>query len=68
MKINIKTKSNLTEEQVNELLYYYEQGISVGKEETKLKIINNLISLDFEKSIISKIVNVDENKLEQLIN
>lgn len=68
MKMLIKTKNNLDEEQINELLYYYQQGINIGKEETKLKIINNLISLEFDKSIIAKVVNINENKIEQLIN
>lgn len=67
MKNFIKMKSNLTEEEINELLYYYEQGINIGKEETTLKIINNLIRLNFDKTTISKAVNIDEFKLEQLI-
>ena len=64
----MKSLINLNEDQINELLYYLKQGINIGKEEATLKIINNLICLDFEKSIISKIVNIDENKIEQLIN
>lgn len=60
--------SNLKDDEINELLYYYQQGINVGKEETTLKVINNLISLQFDKNIISKIVNIEENKIEQLIN
>ena len=64
----MKSLIKLNEDQINELLYYLKQGINIGKEEATLKIINNLICLDFEKSIISKIVNIDENKIEQLIN
>jgi len=60
--------TNLKDAKVNELLYYYQQGINVGKEETTLKVINNLIGLDFDKTIISKIVNIEEDKIEQLIN
>ena len=43
--------TKLKDEEINELLYYYEQGINIGKEETILKIINNLIGLNFNTSI-----------------
>ena len=45
MKSFIEKKVNLTEEEINELLYYYQQGIEIGKEESTLSIINNLIKL-----------------------
>ena len=30
----ILKKSHLTENEINELLYYYKEGINIGKEET----------------------------------
>ena len=68
MKSFIENKSYLTDEEINELLYYYQQGIDVGKEDTTLTIINNLIKLNIDKNTISKIVNISESKLNQLLN
>ena len=68
MKNFIEKKSYLTDEEINELLYYYQQGIDVGKEDTTLTIINNLIKLNIDKNTISKIVNISESKLNQLLN
>lgn len=68
MKSFIEKKSYLTDEEINELLYYYQQGIDVGKEDTTLTIINNLIKLNIDKNTISKIVNISESKLNQLLN
>ena len=67
MKSFIEKKSYLTNEEINELLYYYQQGIEIGKEETTLSIINNLIKLNIDKDIICQAVNIDNTKLEQLI-
>jgi len=67
MKSFIEKKSYLTDEEINELLYYYQQGIEIGKEETTLSIINNLIKLNIDKDIICQAVNIDNTKLEQLI-
>ena len=67
MKSFIEKKSYLTNEEINELLYYYQQGIEIGKEETTLSIINNLIKLNIDKEIICQAVNIDNTKLEQLI-
>ncbi len=68
MQSFIQKKAKLTDSEVNELLYYYKQGIDVGKEEATLSVINNLISLNMDNNTISKIVNIDEKKIEQLIN
>lgn len=68
MKCFLEKKSNLTEEEINEILYYYQQGIDIGKEETKLTIINNLIKLNVDKEIISKAVNIELSKLQQILN
>jgi len=68
MKNFIERKADLTSEEINELLYYYEQGIEVGKEETTLSIINNLITLNFDRNMISSIVNISEAKIQQLLN
>ncbi len=67
MQSFMQKKAKLTDKEVNELLYYYKQGIDVGKEEATLSVINNLISLNMDNATISKIVNLDENKIEQLI-
>jgi len=68
MKNFIEKTADLTSEEINELLYYYEQGIEVGKEETTLSIINNLITLNFDRNMISSIVNISEAKIQQLLN
>ena len=68
MKNFIERKSNSTIEEVNELLYYYEQGIEIGKEDTILSIINNLINLNYDNETISKIVNIKRSKLEKILN
>ena len=68
MKNFIERKSNSTIEEVNELLYYYKQGIEIGKEDTILSIINNLIKLNYDNETISKIVNIKQSKLEEILN
>ena len=68
MKCFIEKKSNLTETEINELLYYYQQGIDIGKEEAIICIINNLIKLNLDYDIISKAVNIEQFKIEQLLN
>ena len=53
----ILKKSHLTENEINELLYYYKEGINIGKEETMTKLINNMIkcftAFKFFKNIFS---------------
>ena len=61
-------KSHLSEDEINELLYYYEQGINIGKEEILLTVINNMINLKFDKNIIAKIINKKENTIENYLN
>lgn len=68
MKNFIEKKAYLTDSEINELLYYYQQGIEIGKEDTILSIINNMICLNIDKDTISKIVNIPESKLNQLLN
>lgn len=63
----IEKKSHLTEDEINELLYYYEQGINIGKEETIVKIINNMINLSFDIETIAKIVNKTPNKVKNYL-
>lgn len=63
----IKKKSHLTEDEINELLYYYEQGINVGKEEIIIKIINNLNKMTFDIETISKIVEQPVSKVNQYL-
>ena len=64
----IQKKSHLSEDEINELLYYYEQGINIGKEEILLTVINNMINLKFDKSIIAKIINKKETAIENYLN
>ena len=63
----IARKSHLTENEINELLYYYQQGINIGKEETIVKVINNMINMSFDVEVIAKIVNQSPNKVKQYI-
>ncbi len=63
----IERKSHLTENEINELLYYYQQGINIGKEETIVKVINNMINMSFDVEVIAKIVNQSPNKVKQYI-
>ena len=67
MKSFFEKKANLSEIEINELLYYYQQGIDIGKEEMTLVVINNLLKLDIDKDLISKIVNISLEKIEQII-
>lgn len=64
----IEKKKKLNENQIDELLYYYEQGISMGKEEIILKIINNMINLKFDIETISKILNISKSKINNYLN
>ena len=67
MKNFIKRKNQLTENEINELLYYYNQGINMGKEEFLLRVINNMIKLNFNFKTISKIVNIKEKEIKNYI-
>ena len=63
----IEKKSHLTEDEINEILYYYQQGIDVGKEETLIQIINNLNNMSFDVDTIAKIVNKSVKKINQYL-
>ena len=64
----IQKKSHLSEDEINELLYYYEQGISIGKEDILLTVINNMIKLNFDTKTISKITNKSEKQVLNYLN
>lgn len=64
----IQKKSHLSEDEINELLYYYEQGISIGKEDVLLTVINNMIELNFDTKTISKITNKSEKQVLNYLN
>lgn len=64
----IQKKKNLNEEEINELLYYYEQGINIGKEEIRLKVVNNMINSKFDIDVISKILNINKKNIKKYIN
>lgn len=59
---------HLNESEINELLYYYEQGIIIGKEEIILKVIDNMKKLNFDTNIIKTILEVDQNTIENYLN
>ncbi len=63
----IEKKSHLTESEINELLYYYQQGINIGKEETIIRIINNMYNMSFDIELIAKIVNKSPSKVNQYL-
>lgn len=65
MKNFIEKKAELSDEEVNELLYYYQQGIEVGKEETKMSIVNKLIEYNISINIISKVTDISLKELNQ---
>ena len=46
MKCFVEKKSNLTEEEISELLYYYQQGIDIGKEETIKRVKKGIEQLE----------------------
>lgn len=64
----IETTSNLNDKEINNLLYYYQQGINIGKEEILVQVVNNLNNLQFDLEEISKITNLSINKIKQYIN
>ncbi len=64
----IEKKKNLTEDQIKELLYYYEQGINMGKEEIILRVTNNMTKLQFDTETISKILNLSESEIKNYLN
>lgn len=68
MKNFIEKTANLTEEEISELLYYYQQGIEMGKEETLVQIINRLNNLNVNLENISEITNLPINKIKQYID
>lgn len=59
---------HLNENEINELLYCYEQGIIIGKEEIILKVIDNMKKLNFDTNIIKTILEVDQNTIENYLN
>ena len=64
----ILKKSHLTENEINELLYYYKKGINIGKEETMTKLINNMIKCSLDLKTISKITNKKLTQIKQYLN
>lgn len=63
----IQKKSHLNTDEINELLYYYKQGITMGKEELMLSVINNMIELDFDTKVIAKVVNKTEKEILNIL-
>lgn len=64
----LEKKNSLTDEEVDELLYYYEQGINVGKEETIVKCISNMINFNIDLDTISKITELPIKIVKQYKN
>ena len=67
MKNFMDKKNSLTEGQINELLYYYQQGIEIGKEEATFNIINILYNLGIAIDIISKATNYEHDKILNIV-
>ncbi len=63
----IKKITHLKESEIKELLYYYQQGINIGKEETIVKIINNMINMSFDIKTIAQVTNQKISKIKQYI-
>ena len=63
MKNFIQKKNELNESEIKELLYYYKQGIIMGKEEMLLTILNNLVKYHFDLNMISKITNKTKKEI-----
>ena len=63
----IQKKSHLNTDEINELLYYYKQGITMGKEELMLSVINNMLELDFDTKVIAKVVNKTEKEILNIL-
>lgn len=61
----IKKKSKLSDKEINELLYYYQQGIEIGKEEATFEIINKLIKLNININDIAKATNISINNIKE---
>ncbi len=51
---------------VSNTLYCYEQGLEMGKEETLAMVINNLVELEIDIDMISKITNVPIESLKDM--
>ena len=64
----ILKKSHLTENEINELLYYYKEGINIGKEETMTKLINHMLKCSLDLKTISKITNKKLTQIKQYLN
>ena len=66
---NFITKTKiLNEDEINELLYYYKEGINIGKEEILTKLINNMIKYSLDYKLICKITNKNLNQIKKYLN
>lgn len=54
-------------EGMEEHLYYYNQGLEIGKEEAKIEIAINLFHLKIDKTTIAKVTDISLETLEQLL-
>ena len=68
MKNFVEKKAVLSDDEVNELLYYYKHGIEVGKEEILIKVINNMVNMSFSMDVISKVVDKKPKEVKLYIN
>ena len=64
----VEKKAVLSDDEVNELLYYYKHGIKVGKEEILIKVINNMVNMSFSMDVISKVVDKKPKEVKLYIN
>ena len=68
MRNFVEKKAILSDEEVNELLYYYRHGVEVGKEEVLIKVINNMVNMSFSIDVISKVVDKKPKEVRLYIN
>ena len=64
----VEKKAVLSDDEVNELLYYYKHGIEVGKEEILIKVINNMVNMSFSMDAISKVDDKKPKEVKLYIN
>lgn len=68
MKKSIQnTISDLTNNSTDKLMYYYEQGFEIGKEEALYEITNQMILENIDRKTISKITKIPLESINQII-
>lgn len=55
-------------DRMEESLYYYQQGFTMGKEEAQVEIANALKEIGLDKKIISKVIHMPIKVVQQIID